>query len=424
MRSIYRRMYFTFVLIIVRSIAYGQAPDSGFMEINLLLAKKSFLKANELYKIREKELPSVFQYYIEANLNNAFNRLTESEKMIGKIFQHRKKLPDSLMVDLLQIKKDNTIKLYHYKEAAAAINTLLKEYAHFLTSKQKDDLKNDLALWSALANVPAQTIAIKDNTTLKIVQDKAGLKNIKVTAAIDSVDFIFDTGANISTISQSVATKMGMKLIDATIKVGAITGKEVTARLALCNKLLIGNMQISNAIFLVFDDADLAFPQIGYHINGILGFPVIEAMKEITITKDGYLKVPEKAGSAPAVTNMAMNQLIPLIFIDDNPYTFDTGADHTILYQPYFFNNREAISGQYQPDKISFGGAGGAMKFNGYKINASLDIAGRKIVLNGVSLITDAMGKDDGIFGNVGQDVIKQFDSMTLNFEKMFIHFN
>ncbi|MGX5687442.1 pepsin/retropepsin-like aspartic protease family protein [Arcticibacter tournemirensis] len=418
-----RRKYLTFLLITACSLAYGQDAGPGVVEINHLLSEKSFIKANELYKARKKELPAVYQCYVEASLNNAFNRLPESESMIDRVLKYKKKLPDSLMVKLLEIKKDNTIKLYQYKEAAGTINTLLKDYSQFLTNKQRDDLKNDFALWSALANTPAQTITIKDNTILKIVQDKAGLKNIKVTTDADSVDFIFDTGANISTISRSVATKMGMKLIDASIKVGAITGKEVSARLALCDKLLIGNMQINNAVFLVFDDADLAFPQIGYHINGILGFPVIEAMKEITLTKDGYLTVPKKADHASYVTNMAMDQLIPLLFIKDNPFTFDTGADNTILFRPYFLENREAITGQYQPETISFGGAGGAMKYKGYKINASLDIAGRKISLKGISLVTDDMGKDDGIFGNIGQDVIKQFQSMTLNFKSMFIHF-
>lgn len=57
-----------------------------------------------------------------------------------------------------------------------------------------------------------------------MAQDKAGLKNIKVATENDSMDFIFDPGANISTISQSAAAKMGMKIVSANIKVGAITG--------------------------------------------------------------------------------------------------------------------------------------------------------------------------------------------------------
>ncbi|RTZ46153.1 hypothetical protein EJ377_17055 [Chryseobacterium arthrosphaerae] len=44
----------------------------------------------------------------------------------------------------------------------------------------------------------------------------------------------------------------------------------------------------------MFADQALSFPQISYQINGILGFPVIEALKEVQLTQDDYFIVPEK----------------------------------------------------------------------------------------------------------------------------------
>ncbi len=114
---------------------------------------------------------------------------------------------------------------------------------------------------------------------------------------------------------------------------------------------------------------------------------------------------------------------IPLIFVDGNPFTFDTGADKTILYRPYFLSNRETIIKQYQADTVSFGGAGGGQRFAGYKINPTFHIAGQRVSLAGISLLTDDPDKSYGIYGNIGQDVIGQFNSMTLNFENMFILF-
>lgn len=412
-----------YTMIAVNFCAYAQSPIDHFSVINDLISQKSFIKAKDLYKRHQKELPSAYCQYIEACLDNAFNRLSSSQKMAGMVIDKKNKLPDSLIKHLWEIKKDNAVKLYHYKEAAAACNKLLKDYSYSLDEKQTGDLKNDLQLWSALVNVPAQRVFIRDNTTLKISPDKAGLKNIPVATGNGSLDFIFDTGANISTISSSAATKLGMKIVPGEVKVGAITGKAVTARLAICKKLLIGNIEVNNAVFLVFDDADLAFPQINYHINGILGFPVIEAMREVTITRNGYFKVEKKTHETSVETNMALNELIPLIFVDGNPFTFDTGADKTILYRPYFLSNRETIIKQYQADTVSFGGAGGGQRCAGYKINPTFHIAGQRVSLAGISLLTDDPGKSYGIYGNIGQDVIGQFNSMTLNFGNMFILF-
>lgn len=403
---------------------YAQITHDYFSEINSLLFQKSYLKAEELYKTHRKELSNVYRNYTEMCLNNAFNKLEASEEAAHKIISGKKQIEDSLMVHLWEIKKDNAVKLYHYKEAANACDYLLKTYSNSLNEKQKKDLQNDWLLWHALQHIPAQEILIKDNTTVRIFQDKAGLKNLNVSTEIDSLHFIFDTGANISTISNSAATKMGMKIIPGNIKVEAITGKEVETHLAVCDKLSLGNIEISHAVFLVFEDADLSFPQIGYQINGILGFPVIEAMKEITLTKDGYFSVPKKDRTKPVATNMALNELIPLIFIDNNPYTFDTGADKTILYKPYFLSKRQSITDQYQLDSISFGGAGGGHKFAGYKINTTFKIADKAVSLKGISLLIDDVEKEAGIYGNVGQDVIKEFNSMTINFEKMFIRFD
>ncbi len=63
--------------------------------------------------------------------------------------------------------------------------------------------------------------------------------------------------------------------------------------------------------FLVFPDEALAFPEIGYQIHGIIGFPVIEGMKEIEITRDDRFIVPDKR-STFSERNLAIDFLTPL----------------------------------------------------------------------------------------------------------------
>lgn len=54
-----------------------------------------------------------------------------------------------------------------------------------------------------------------------------------------------------------------------------------------------------------------------------------------------------------------MDGLTPLIFIDGKPFTFDTGAANTILYESYYKENQNEFDCMDEPTKVKFAGAGG-----------------------------------------------------------------
>lgn len=410
-------------LLLINAGTYAGSGQMVLEQICSLIQQKRFARAEELYKQQHK-MGQTQRWYVEACLDNVFNRLSDSEHKIDSLLKQKHLLADSLLFTLYSIRKDNAVKLYRYKEAAATIKHVLASYGRFLTPEKKADWQNDLQLWAALENTPAQTIHIRKNTTLKLRADKAGLKNITVHAGKDSVDGIFDTGANISTLSESAARKMRLQIIPVAVKVTSITGKEVVAKLAVADSLFIGNIELRNVVFLVFDDKDLAFSQIGYQINCILGFPVIEAMKEIQLTRDGWFKVAKTARNKAAYEcSMALDGLIPVISVEGNAFTLDTGADQTLLYRPYYMAHKAFFDRECKADSVSFGGAGGGRKVRGCKVARSLQFCGKTVVLSGIELLMEDIKKGEAIYGNIGQDVIKQFNSMTLNFEAMFIGF-
>ncbi|MGH2667381.1 retropepsin-like aspartic protease [Flavobacterium sp.] len=402
---------------------FGQSEKDKFNQMYDLLRHKSFFEAKNRYADGKRQLSPVHQIFTEAYLDNVFNRLNESNEKIKRLTENNtRQLPDSLLLRLYEIKEDNSLKLFEYKEAKNTVETILKKYVSLLSTEEIEDYKNNLKIWSALEKEPKQQVVIKEDNRIKINKDKAGLDNLKITANKDSLDFIFDTGANLSTTIKSVAKRLNMKIIPVSIEVGAITGKKVIAQLAVCDKITIGNIEIRNAVFLVFNDEDLAFPQIGYQIYGILGFPVIEAFKEIQISKEGYFIVPKTETELTGASNMAMDKLTPFIYIENKQYTFDTGANKTILYTPYYLANQQEIDAKYKKTTLRFGGAGGIETHEGFSINYTPELFGKKISLEETSLILDAPAdKSKYFYGNIGQDLIKKFDKLTLNFHKMFI---
>ena len=411
------------VMILLSAISYGQVHHSAFETLYAQIKQKNFFKAREIFATTKKKLPSEYQYFTEAVLDNAFNKPKESNLKIEKLEAEKSGLPDSLMLKIWRLKEDNCMKQYDYDGAKKAGNATLDQYAHLLTEEEKEDIKNTLKIWTALENVPQQKVSINRDTRLKMEKDVAGLKNLKINVGEDSMNFIFDTGANISTISASAAQRLKLQIIPADIDVDAITGKSIKANLAICKKMVLGNIVVENAVFLVFEDSALSFPQINYQINGILGFPVIEALKEVQLTQDDYFIVPEKETTINFSSNMAIDGLSPLIFIDGKHFSFDTGADHTILYAPFYLENKKNMDAKYQLTKIGMGGAGGKIEHDGFKIDHTFHILGKPILLKNISVLKTKINKET-VYGNIGQDVIKQFKKMTLNFDHMFIKFD
>jgi hypothetical protein len=403
---------------------WGQTKNTAFIQIYDLIEQKNFFKAKEIYDLQKKDLSDTHQKFLEAFLDNAFNRLDESNNQINQLIKAESNLPDSLILELYKIKEDNYVKLFDYKEAKNALITILKDYKDLLSENEINGIENSLKIWSALENEPKQKTFIKDAVRLKIEKDKVGLNNLKVSKGKDSLNFIFDTGANLSTVSKSTAQQFGMKIIPVDIEVGTITGEKVPAQIAVCPEFKLDNIEILNSIFLVLDDNALAFPQIDYQIYGVLGFPVIEALREIQITRDGYFIVPKEETKNSFESNMAMDGLTPLIYINQRHFTFDTGADRTLFYHSYYIENQKEIDKNYKPEKISFGGAAGRKEFDGYVISVNINILDKEITLKDIQLLKEKIKDSETVYGNIGQDLIKQFHKMTMNFDRMFIKFD
>ncbi|MEO5777281.1 MAG: retropepsin-like aspartic protease [Flavobacterium sp.] len=411
--------------VFLSSFLEGQENKNSaeFAKIYSFIQHQNYFKARDEYAANKEVLSAPFQLLTEVILDNAFNRCAYSQKKITELLKDGSIIADSLKLKMLKIKTDNAIKLFQYKDAKNTIAIILAQFKSALKREEIADFENSFKIWSALENVAPQQVTITKNTVLKMTKDTAGLKNLKVSANSEPINFIFDTGANLCTTTQSAANRFNMKLFKTEIEVNSITGNSVKAHLAVCKKLTVGNITIENVIFLVMADKELAFEQIKYQINGILGFPVIAALNEVKITRDGDFIVSKNAAIFNGNSNIAMEELTPIVDIQGAPYTFDTGADHTTLYHAFYLKHQEEINKLYKPQKIKYGGAGGVVESDGFLVTHTFDIAGQKVALDSIHLLKEKTKPDEKVFGNIGQDVIQQFESMILNFKYMYLKF-
>lgn len=389
----------------------------------LFESKKYFELRDALERETSEDTPIIL--FLKGAVSNKFNQLDKSISYIMKYIDKTGNNADAeYITESYDILADSYVKSYQYRKAAESYQVILDRFTSLLDAAKVEDIKNSVKLWKAFSEVPPQSVTLKGDTKIKTEKDKVGLTNIPVEINGENLEFIFDTGAGISSITKSYAQRLHFKIVGDSIAVNAFTGATVYASLGLAPLIKIGNALIKNSVFLVFNDSDLSVPSLNYQCNGIIGFPVIESLGEVTLTRSDSLIIPEKAESH-LLQNMCLAGLSPVILgeVDGKNLSFnlDTGAKNSILYQSFFQNNEQNIKDNSEMQTKELAGAGGSRKLTVYRLkNFNINISGRKAGLDQVTVLTEPLdGNNLYFYGNLGQDIIGQFDRMTLNFETM-----
>ncbi len=216
-----------------------------------------------------------------------------------------------------------------------------------------------------------------------------------------------------------------MDILTAGIDVGSVTGQTIKADLGVADSLIIGHMILRNVVFLILADEALTFPG-GFRIPGIIGFPVLEAMGELQF-ENNTLFVPQDI-PARQDHNLALDNLTPLISFTFNNYQmvgrFDTGANQTQFYEPFFNEFFRDTLDTSLIDTIRTGGAGGIISAPVYELpRISIEIAGTTVTLDSTAIHTEVFGdqSDSYLYANLGMDLVDHFDGYILNFRDMAI---
>jgi predicted aspartyl protease len=395
---------------------------------SLLIHRHFFELKRELQSDTYSDLPTYRKIYYQAFLHNFFHDLTTSNQEIALLLEkYKKQFSHNEIGNLLMKKVDNHVKLYEYREAHLTTQLLLRKYRKVLTADEQNDARNSDIIWKGLQHVAPQTTTIARETQIPYRRDLAGLINVPVRFADSTFDFVFDTGANISVITESYARKSNLRMLNVRFKVKAITGLEVDADLGIANELRMGDIIIRNAVFMVFPDSTLSFARGLYTIKGIIGFPVIEQLQEIRINKKSLI-VPQTTVDRN-IRNFGVDELLPVISVvyntDTLAFTFDTGAQFTFLNEPFYRNYRPLIDTAAKAFDMQIGGAGGITKTKAYRLpQIAITVAGQPALLKDVAVKTTSTDvKDKLYYGNLGQDVMNQFKEMVINFRYMYVDF-
>ncbi|WP_276134195.1 retropepsin-like aspartic protease [Polluticoccus soli] len=417
------KTYILTALFLFANIAYAQ--DS---QLQIDLDNADYFSLRDQLAKRNATLDAATRLYYSAFVDNAFNRNDLAIARVDSFLQlHQGTWTDNQTVLMEQMLMDSYVKTYQYGRAANIGNNLLTK----IHNDSRPALLNSRNIWGSLKDVPPQTVFYGESFTLPFKRNQVNLWEIPVKVNnSDEEEFIFDTGANISTISETYAQKLRLRPLDTRIDVIGGQGQKITSGLAVADSLQIGSALIRNVVFIVMPDDKLYFPQIRFTIKGIIGFPVISALKEIRISREGTISVSRTPDNT-RVQNMALNQLTPLVQTKNDKnetliLKFDTGAAQTDLYSNYFAKYKDRITTYGRSDRRKLVSAGGGrympvFVLDRFRLHVGDDIVNLKDIA--VYTYPEDISRSGSVYGNMGQDVISQFDEMAINFEHMYVDF-
>jgi predicted aspartyl protease len=412
------------VWLILSQTAPAQQGDSAYARLQSLLDQKDYFRLKAALGQQGGLLRMEDKAYFQAFVDNVFARNDWSLKAVTALLGGSA-LSEKQRYGLWLLQEDNFYKLGRYREAVACCDTLLTRFGARMDNAERESLANNKVLWHAIEDVPPQEVILTgDTASVSWSRDAAGLMDVPVRKDTGTYDFVFDTGAGLSTISEGFAAHLGLRVRKVDLDVQSITGIHNNAGLAVADSLYLGMVLLRHVVFLVLPDAQLSFPQIHYSIKAILGLPVIWQLQEIHIRKDGTLTLEN--ADHPRASNLALDGWAPIVQVttgtDTVAFHFDTGANATELYTAYFERHRAEVLRKGKRKISKRGGAGGVVPTEVYRLkDLDLTVGGRMLTLSPVDVIVHST--DDKYYGNLGQDVFSHFPEMVLNFKYMYLEF-
>ncbi len=317
-------------------------------------------------------------------------------------------------------------RLGRYKDASQAWGEAL-----LLTpgnDPERDGNDNTRALMAALSEVLPETADFGGDITVKATHNRLGSWNVPVRVNGAEGQWIFDTGANISTLTETEAKRMGLAVRETKAYVNGSTQKRNALQVAVASDVQLGGAHVHNVVFLVLADEALHIGPMDYQITGILGLPVLRALGRVAISSTGLVRVHAQDAIAQGAPNMFFDEESPIVEVVHDQHRLqmflDTGANAGVLYPSF----REAVGRDENPrlrtkrEKVA--GAGGVIERKTEVVpTLGIEIFGKPIRLKKLSLLPEAPpGSGRYRDGVIGMDALwggfrLDFDAMRLEIE-------
>ncbi len=273
--------------------------------------------------------------------------------------------------------------------------------------------ENKRVLLASLSDVAPQTVEFGSPVPIQASRNAISSWNVPVEIGGHHAEWIFDTGANFSTVSESEARRMGLTIREANAYATGSTGKNNSLRLAVAPDLLFGAAHLRNVVFLVLPDQSLYLVPVKFQIQGILGLPAIRALRCLEFSARGVVTLKPGASSPEGSPNLFFSELNLIVGTFHAHHgmqmVLDTGFNATVLYPSFrgALGNDELA--RLKPERQEFGGAGGVVQRTTYVVPAlRLEVLGQAVELHSIRMFGETSAGGARLDGVLGMDALER----------------
>jgi Kef-type K+ transport system membrane component KefB len=256
---------------------------------SLAAADQYFVLRDEL-NARSGDTSAVVRYF-RGVLATAMNRPDEAIAQLRPLVPSARRMLGATRARIAAQKLgDSYLRVYRYAEAGAVYRIAAGIPDPTMDSLARSALRTDAAIARAIGEVLPQRIVWRRPASLDTVPN-AGVRG-RIKAAINGrpvgTPLRLDVGTRFTLLDSTTAASHRVRLLDGSVSTRSLRGGTTNARIGVIDRLDLGAATISNVVALVFRDVDVASAD-GAPPTGVLGFPVVNALGRVALTRDGHL---------------------------------------------------------------------------------------------------------------------------------------
>jgi predicted aspartyl protease len=258
-----------------------------------------------------------------------------------------------------------------------------------------------------------------------ILRHESGSYSVPVTINGKTDDFLIDTGAWQSVLTDREARKFGLTVLPGSAPSVDASGTGFSSRTAIAREVTIGAMRFRSVSFEVLP-ADGPFRDAE---AGIVGMPIQLALGSIRWLKDGIVEIGAATPPSGSVPNLVFDPDPSRLLIEAEVLgkrvlaTLDTGASTTDLNANFADLFPEVLSRDGKPGRQDITGAGGTQTFDSFELRELTFSIGQRRPLLRPAIVTlqrmPLMGGGDCCIGNAGLDLLTQGMGFSIDFATM-----
>ena len=349
---------------------------------------QSIFAARDWFKLRRAvDSPQAGDFYKGA-VASAFHKVRDAETLLGRVIK--------LGGDPRLALQAHGLLAYMYMRTGQYRDT----YAHLSAMHRIDPdysgLKGALVLFSALSKLPELKVQRQRPSQVRMTNDFF----IPLSVNGKPAAYGFDTGANLSLMSEAEATRLGLHIHEATgseYRDGA-SGNAVPIRFVIVDRVTLGSFELRNVAFLLIAEGALPFRELPRDKQGILGLPPLFAFRTIGWDKERILRLgfPSTLERTP---NLCFDAAIPVVEGSHagRPINgwLDTGNSTTYLTPRFLGDFRPAGAANGVRRKTVLRGVGGETDVEVVQLpEARFTLGGADLVLRPASVLPEQQSVD------------------------------